>query len=69
MTTPAMAIACNAPDIAIGGRLWLEQLRLDRTHRGCPQARTTAAWGRGAAPVEARRDDVFGATSGPEATS
>jgi hypothetical protein len=63
-----MTIACNAPDIAIGARLWLEQLRLDGTHRGCPQVKLPAAWRRCTAPIEARRDDVFGA-SGPEAAS
>jgi len=64
-----MTIACNAPDIAIGARGWLEQLRLDGTSRGCPQVKTPGARRRCTAPVEARGDDVFGATSGPEAAS
>jgi hypothetical protein len=64
-----MTIAYNAPDIAAGARGWLEQLRLDGTRRGCPQVKTPAASRRCAAPVEVRRDDVFGATSGPEAAS
>jgi hypothetical protein len=64
-----MTIACNAPDTAIGVRGWLEQLRLDGTRRGCPQVKTPAASRRCAAPVEARRDYVFGATSAPEAAS
>jgi hypothetical protein len=63
-----MTIAYNAPDTAIGARGWLEQL-LDGTRRGCPQVKTPAASRRCAAPVEARRNDVFGATSGPEAVS